>query len=331
MQSPADRTLAPERYLPGLFWWAAATAACVWPLVSLGGLVTSLRAGMVDPQSVREPWHMVTWLWQETGQDWGWGYLVEHGHRQLGWIVGVMALVLAGGTLAACRSLAGKLAGVLAALAVAFQGVLGILRVELNRAGWGLELAMVHGVTGQLVFAYLAVVAVTMSRGWIEATPVPADGGQRFRKMAWLTFGLLLGQLLVGVWIRQQGSGPWSWVLWLHLVLALAVLAHAAMLVVRARRPGLRSVPGLAGPSLALLLLVVCQGLTGALAWWVGAGQGALDHRPVTAERAVLTTLHVGLGALVLASSAILLACAGRVLHREPSSGLLLAAERGAS
>ncbi|MCS6975559.1 MAG: COX15/CtaA family protein [Gemmatales bacterium] len=296
----SDSAKGRERYRPGLFAWALFTTAAVFPLIALGGLVTSLRAGMVDPQSVRVPWYMLTMSWHDTAEAHGIGYLIEHGHRQLGWIVGLLAIVLAVWVTAVSRDRITRLTAWVALVGVGMQGILGILRVELNRAGWGLEFAMIHGITGHLVFALVAAMPLMLSRGWIEAVPLAVEGGPRFRKVCRLTLGLIMGQLVVGVWLRQFGAGDWSWALWLHLFLAAAVLAHAVMLVVRTSRPGLRTLGELRWPSMILLGLVLGQIAVGAAAWWFGAGEGAMDHRPVSAERAGFTTAHVGLGALAL-------------------------------
>lgn len=307
-----------DRYRSGLFAWGLLTAVAVFPLVALGGLVTSLRAGMVDPQSVRVPWYMLTLSWYDTAEAHGIGYLIEHGHRQLGWIVGLLAIVLAIWVTLASRSRTTRLAAWFALLGVGFQGILGILRVELNRAGWGLEFAMIHGITGHLVFALVAAVPLLLSRSWIEAEPKQVEGGPRFRKVCRLTLGLMIGQLIVGVWLRQFGAGEWSWVLWLHLFLAAAVLAHAVMLVVRTSGPTLRAIPELRGPSLVLLLLVLGQIAVGTAAWWFGAGEGAMDPRQVTPQRAGLTTAHVAVGALALTTIFLLVLRCSRHLASNP-------------
>jgi cytochrome c oxidase assembly protein subunit 15 len=293
-------THSSDTYRPALFIWALATALAVFPLITLGGLVTSLRAGMVDPQSVRVPWYMFTLSWQDTAEAHGVGYLIEHGHRQLGWIVGLMTIALTLWVVLVSQRRWVKVLAVCALLGVSLQGVLGILRVELNRAGWGLELAMVHGITGQLVFTAVAMLPLVLSRSWISADPREAEGGQRFRKMCRLTLMLVLVQLVLGVCLRQLGSGSGYWLLIVHAVLALAILSHAVMLVVRTRRAGLRDLQVLGQPALWLLLLVVGQIILGTAGWWFGAGEGALDYRQVTVERAWLTTAHVGIGALVL-------------------------------
>ena len=43
-----------------LHYWAILTVVAALPLLLLGAQVTTLGAGMVDQQSVREPWHLFT-------------------------------------------------------------------------------------------------------------------------------------------------------------------------------------------------------------------------------------------------------------------------------
>ena len=72
---------------------AIATVVAALPLVLLGAEVTTKGVGMVDHVSVRSPWYFaVEWM-----NDHGLGWLIEHGHRQMGWIVGLLAIATAAG------------------------------------------------------------------------------------------------------------------------------------------------------------------------------------------------------------------------------------------
>src|SRR4051794_700995 len=73
--------------------WAVLTALAALPLVTLGAEVTTKQVGMVDPQGFRAPWHLFTLRMREAGL----GYLIEHGHRLAGFVVGTCAIVLAVG------------------------------------------------------------------------------------------------------------------------------------------------------------------------------------------------------------------------------------------
>jgi heme A synthase len=68
-----------------------ATVAVAAILLILGELVTTLRAGMVDPDWPTRPWHLAL----DAREKWTIGYLVEHTHRIFGYLVGTLAAVLA--------------------------------------------------------------------------------------------------------------------------------------------------------------------------------------------------------------------------------------------
>src|SRR5437773_781241 len=73
--------------------WAVLTVLAALPLVTLGAEVTTKKVGMVDPKGFRSPWHLFT-----LGSDQlHLGYLIEHGHRLAGFVVGVCCIVLAVG------------------------------------------------------------------------------------------------------------------------------------------------------------------------------------------------------------------------------------------
>src|SRR5262249_55947500 len=150
------------------------------PLVVLGAEVTTKQVGMVDPQSVRVPWHLFTipageWLAR------GAGYLIEHGHRTFGWLVGTCVIVLALGLWFGARRSGVRWLGWVALLMVSVQGVLGIFRVKLNALA-GADLAMVHGLFAQLVVATLVGVAVVTSRDWWRE--YPSAGRTDLRRLA---------------------------------------------------------------------------------------------------------------------------------------------------
>src|SRR5439155_25687695 len=70
---------------------AIATFVAALPLLFLGAEVTTKGVGMVDAAPVRSPWYFVTELLEEHNIGWR----IEHGHRQVGWIVGMLSIALA--------------------------------------------------------------------------------------------------------------------------------------------------------------------------------------------------------------------------------------------
>lgn len=298
LQGPATNQ---DSHRPWLHRFAVLTAASAWVLGLLGAQVTSLRAGMIDPQAVRSPWHFFSVLADAGRQPEpevflrsNVLYLIEHGHRQAGWIVGLMTIVLAAwswrpGVDADVRCLAG-----LGLVGVGLQGILGILRVAENSLAW----AMIHGVSGQLVIALLFALALVASAGWRSAAQAETADAGKWRRLTTTTTLMLVAQLVVGVWLRQQGVG-----LYVHMVLALGVAAHVFLLLGRVNAGAGAAARWLRMPVYAMTLLLVVQLALGVWVWQMGGGGGAYDHRQIPLPRAFAATAHVGIGALMLAAS----------------------------
>ncbi len=59
-------------------------------LLIFGEMVTTLKAGMADPDWPTRPWHLAL----ESKERWSAGYLVEHSHRILGFLIGTLSSVV---------------------------------------------------------------------------------------------------------------------------------------------------------------------------------------------------------------------------------------------
>jgi cytochrome c oxidase assembly protein subunit 15 len=175
--------------------WAVLTALAALPLVSLGAEVTTRQVGMVDDRGFRAPWHLFT----VSVGDRGLGYLIEHGHRLAGFVVGICCIVLALGMTAFARGAFYRSLGWVALAAVSVQGLLGIFRVNLHLF-FGPLLATVHGCFAQLVFATLAGVAVLTSRDGMACGP-PALA--RFRPLGLALAALVYVQVVFGAVTRH--------------------------------------------------------------------------------------------------------------------------------
>src|SRR5205814_4599564 len=128
------------------------------------------RVGMADPIWPTYPWHLLLISYDEPRP----GFIIEHTHRLAGYIVGCCVIVLAIGLW--CyhpRRWLGWL-GVLALAGVIVQGLLGGFRVVLN-ALVGTNLALIHGLFAQLVFALLVSLAVFTSRSWSAPRVFPRE------------------------------------------------------------------------------------------------------------------------------------------------------------
>jgi cytochrome c oxidase assembly protein subunit 15 len=171
---------------------------------------------------------------------------------------------------------------------------------------------IVHGCFAQIELCLLVAIAATLSPSWSAAGPV--SGLSKTRAFAWITFGVIFLQLLVGATMRHLGVGliiptfpqaspDGSWLPAVHNLFVDLNFTHTrfgALLVglsgvILSRRVLLtcKRETGLRGPALVLLGLIASQIALGILI--------LLTHRSI-----LPTTLHVINGAAILATSMLL-------------------------
>jgi cytochrome c oxidase assembly protein subunit 15 len=320
--------------------WAVVLACATFPLVWVGGLVTTTDAGMAVPDwPSTYGYNLFLYPWQ-TWLSGPWDLFVEHGHRLLASAVGMLTIGLVivfwrAGERLWLRNLS------LAALAiVVFQGVLGGVRVLLDER----TLAMFHGCIGPLFFAVTVAMAVFTSKSWRE--PREADSGDLataslVRGLAVVTCILVYLQLVFGAVLRHVpvDSEPGAFLLAVrfHLflagVLTLHVIALAAIVLWN-----YRTVRPLAGLTWTLCGLIVLQILLGAGTWVVkfAVPAWAADWLPLEpmANQADgwlqthVITAHVAVGSLLLVTSLAIVLYALRLLARLPEAQPLATSPR---
>ena len=222
------------------------------------------------------------------------GVLYEHSHRLIGSVVGILTVALA--LLIFIRDSRKwlKWVGAIALVAVIVQGVMGGLRVEqLSRM-----LAIVHACLAQAFFALTASLVLFTSREWSETT-VPArqtSGQATLRRLTLLTGGFIYIQLIFGAILRHTGSR-----LDAHLLFAALVTIHIFLLARRILSAHFDD-RRLVSSALVLSGLLIVQLILGLGAYLAifGKAMGAI------AVVAVATS-HVSVGALMLATSVVLI------------------------
>jgi cytochrome c oxidase assembly protein subunit 15 len=289
-------------------------------LLGFGALVTTYEAAMAVPDWPATYGHnmflfpLAEWLHGP------WDLFLEHGHRLLGALVGMITLGLAGlvwwrGGSSAVRALA-----VTAVLLVIVQGVLGGARVLLDDK----TVAKVHACTGPLFFA-VAVALATLTR---RSTAGSARSPGRSRSPAgWFASALAVAaylQLVAGAQLRHldRAIDPATFhgLVSLHVVGAVAVLA-LAIGVVSATAGSRREWPASWWWARGLLLVVGGQWMLGLATWTVkwGFPAGMLPEAwqsadPLVARSAAgaaIITAHVILGMLILGGSVVLAIVSG--------------------
>jgi cytochrome c oxidase assembly protein subunit 15 len=305
---------SPSRPSPWPHRLAVALALVTFPLIWVGGLVTTYDAGMAVPDwPGTYGYNLLLYPWQS----WlaaPWDLFIEHGHRLLGSLAGLVAIALVVSVLLNDQRRWLIAASFGALVLVIVQGILGGARVLFDER----LVALVHGCVGPLFFAYVGALAASTSRWWNETSPVESPAGQRLLRAAAFVAGLAYLQLVLGAVLRHVPLTASPQVFRAALVLHLLVAAVlTAQIVVAAWRAWVcRAHRRLVVPGLLLPLLVAVQiglGLATYVAkysWPAWLGEYAFAASYVVQEKSLaqslITTGHVALGSLILFTAVVL-------------------------
>ncbi len=180
---------------------ALVTAIATFPLIFMGGLVTSHQAGMSVPDWPNSwGYNMFTF----PPSKWVGGILFEHTHRLAASGVGILTTALLVIAWKTDRRRWVRWTAVALFLAVCIQGALGGLRVVLSMR----DLAIVHGCAAQLFFCFIASFCVMTSRFWTDARgSADAAPARRVAFLAAAAMGIIIVQLIVGAIMRHSDAG----------------------------------------------------------------------------------------------------------------------------
>ena len=258
-------------------------------LIVAGALVTSNDAGLSVPDwptSFGSLYKIPTLVG---------GVRFEHTHRMIAQFVGLLTIILALWTWRVDRRRWMQYLGWAALGTVVAQGILGGLTVLFYLPA---PISSAHAALAQTFFCIAVCMALFTSRKWVEQQP-PADADGQHPGLFPLTilsvFALYL-QLILGAMFRHHGMS------WLPHVVNSAVVvfvlgwtAFRARAVATLRRP--------ANILLALLILQFCLGIL-AFATRVAWGRNAVQPE---LPMVLSTVAHVAVGALLLATSVVLM------------------------
>lgn len=272
-------------------------ACAVLPLILVGAGVTSKDAGMIFSDWPTSDGHLLNPPgWRQVDSK-----LWEHGHRLLGWTVGMLAI---GSAVACWKGATAQRNLALATLgAIIVQGVLGGLRV------WQIStlLAMLHGIFGQACFCLACVSVLFSSRKWIEATePFAARGVVTLRRGCVVALVATFLQLVVGAAYRHFGHG---YALAGHLLWAVVVIIVLGWLTmwIMEQYPNRPLFPTLGKTLAALLAVQLVLGGMALLVVMMGEKASALF-------KWAAPSAHVLVGAVLLACVLLITLCAHKLL-----------------
>jgi heme a synthase len=326
--------------------WAVVLAFATFPLLWVGGLVTTTHAGMAvaDWPTTDGYWFypFLRWLFAT------WDLFIEHGHRFFAKSIGLLTIGLLIVLWRRDDRRWMRWMGVVALVLVIFQGVLGGMRVLFDER----TLAMLHGITGPLFFALTVSLAVFTSQRWTGADSSVANGigadherhAYSIRALATVTSVLAYLQIVLGAVVRHVPvvSQPTTFALAVrfHLFVAAVLILHIAVLTYLVLRRA-RGVRPLGRLSLGLVGLATAQLLLGAATWFVKFSIPAWASGWISAPNVAIQeggwlqthiiTAHVATGSLLLATSVALALYSHRLLNgptviRQAGAGRLEAA-----
>lgn len=303
-------------------WLAVTLTVAVFPLIWVGGLVTTYDAGMAVPDwPGTYGWNMFaypasTWLFGP------FDLLVEHSHRLLGTVAGFLSIGLVIASYRCEERAWFRRWAIFVLLAVIAQGVLGGARVLLDQR----TAAMIHGCTGPLFFAIATATAVMSSNWWIQGFRGGLDAretgvGQNATGSAvvWMATILVVVsylQLIMGAQLRHitglVSHKVFTGFVHMHLTLAVTVALLAVVLAAAGRRG---TTPSKVGRVTILLVLVVLfQIALGIGTWIVNYGlpwselNAALASYTIQAKgywESLIVTAHMATGSLIISLATV--------------------------
>ncbi len=319
--SPKIATFTSRPYNRAVHALAVILTVAVFPLIWVGGLVTTYDAGMAVPDwPGTYGWNMFaypasTWLFGP------FDLLVEHSHRLLGSLAGFLSIGL---VIAAFRYdprtwFHWWCVGVL--VAVIAQGALGGARVVLDQRTF----AMIHGCTGPLFFAIATATAVMSSRWWLSDVAQAVKGRP---KLAWLASILVVGsygQLILGAQLRHVTAAisHTTFMMFVHSHLTLAGLVMLLALCLAGFATFSREISErISRPAGLLAVIVLLQIGLGIGTWIVNYALPWSDANATVAGYTILSkgyweslivTAHMATGSLIISLATVVALRAWRV------------------
>lgn len=294
------------------------------PLILFGGTVTTLRAGMAEDGWLTPDGYLL-WMYPLELRLRNAGVFVEHHHREIGSLVGMLVIGLVLTTFAFDKRRSARWLSLCTLVAISAQGALGGFRVLENSP----DLAFLHGAFAHAVFALIGANALLASRAWRgfvrpehtrSAVGAGDDTAQRVRRLTAVAVVVVYAQIVVGAWLRHSGAQA---ALGLHLLLValviFSVLRSQAALVDgtgAARANELSELLRTARRLRRLLGLQVLLGLAAAVA--VYGFSGGFEAQ-VSIGEMIFATLHVLFGALLLRETVTAALWARIALAGEPA------------
>jgi cytochrome c oxidase assembly protein subunit 15 len=322
INDPPSTTVSPW---PHRLAWIVACG--VFPLIWMGGLVTTYGAGMavLDWPTTRGSWFypLQKWIWDITSE-----LFLEHGHRTIAQLVGLFAIIMLIAVFRCDRRKSVKWLAVVILCGLIFQGVLGGFRVLWEEK----QLARIHGCTAPVVFCLCAIMVTVTSKAWRNLEPFETSVAAR--RLFWLMPTLVIliySEVVFGTQVRHpliNDMTSWS-LFWVWIKVITAGLVGLGMLYLLSLAPKLKKNPNsllrrrifLLASLFLLQIVLACFTWVANYGWpkWFTDYLANWDYTVVKHGdlQVWMTTAHSAVGSLVLLA-AVNLTVWSRRLSRGP-------------
>jgi cytochrome c oxidase assembly protein subunit 15 len=261
-------------------------------LIVAGALVTSNDAGLSVPDWPTSFGYLVK------VPHWVGGARFEWSHRMIAGFVATLTVILAVWTWLAERRRWLRILAVGAFGTVVAQAVLGGLTVLFYQPP---AVSSAHAALAQTFFCIAVAIALFTGRQWVEEVPRIELDTRRpsLITLTLLSIFVLYVQLILGAMFRHKGMSWWPHVL--HAAIVTIVLTWTAV-----RALSLYSkIEAVRRPAVALLSLLIAQLCLGFMAFLTRVAWGRDAVQPEL-PMVISTVAHVAVGALLLATAAVL-------------------------
>ena len=278
-------------YNRALHVFAIFTVCAIFTLILAGALVTSNDAGLSVPD-----WPTSFGSLYKIPPMVG-GIRFEHGHRMLAEFVGLLTIILAFWTWRTDERQWMRRLSIAALAVVIMQGMLGGLTVLYFLPP---AVSTAHAALGQTFFCITVVIAIFSGRATVAIPKnVSQPAARRSARLALISVAVLYVQLILGGLFRHGGLNWWP-----HVANSIVVVAMLTWTTFRALS-NYKDVEQIRKPALLILILLVIQVCLGGAAFYTRVlhGREAVQPEP---GMVIATVGHVGLGALLLATTVIL-------------------------
>ena len=269
--------------------FACLLAFATFLLICAGASVTSHRAGLAVPDW---PTTYGSFMFSFPISKWVGNIRYEHVHRLIASVVGMLTVALTFWLVRREQRRWVRRLGIAALGVVIAQGVLGGLTVKLMLPP---PISIAHASLAEAFFCITIALALVTSECWMQAPPAyeTANAGLIRRLALISTFAIYL-QIILGATIRHSESGVLAHIIGAVVVFGCVITSMVIVLFTQKQKEFVR---------LALLLpgLVTAQVALGLVTLMVRVPKN-VDGQ-LSAIQVIVPTLHLALGALILATS----------------------------